>query len=287
MNPIGLFILLFLSTGALAEPPRRIITLGGNVSETVCALGACDSIVATDSSSIFPERLSKLPQLGYARALHAEGLIAQKAELILASTSAGPESVLEKLTRSGIKIAKVDGASTVSAAQARIIALGGILDKKAEADTLLKQMDRDLLTLEQRRLEIGTPQKVLFIYARGSRVLQLAGDKTAAAAMIELAGARNALTGFTEYKGLTPEAVVAAAPDLILMTEDGLQSVGGREGVWKLPGLSMTPAFSTRRLVVMNDLFLLGMGPRLGQAAGFLMDAIYSSDRAITPLSRK
>lgn len=287
MNKYCVLVLSLASTIALAESPRRLITLGGHVSETVCALGACDSIVATDSSSLYPERLTKLPQMGYARALHAEGLIAQKADLILATTSAGPDSVLEKVKAAGIKLEKVDGGTTVAAAQARITALGGILNKKAEAETLLKQMSQDLQTLEQRRLQIKKPQKVLFIYARGSRVLQVAGDQTAAAAMIELAGAKNAFTGFTEYKGLTPEAVVAAAPDVILMTEDGLQSVGGRDGVWKLPGLSMTPAFHTKRLVVMNDLYLLGMGPRLGQAAGFLMDAIYSNDRTLNPLSRK
>ncbi len=287
MKHCWLMTMSLISTVALAEPPRRLITLGGNVSETACALGVCDSIVATDSSSLYPEQLTKLPQVGYARALNAEGLIAQKADMILATTSAGPENVLEKVKATGIKLEKVDGGTTVDAAQARILALGGILNKKPEAESLLKQMLGDLQELEQRRQKIKTPQKILFIYARGSRVLQVAGDKTAAAAMIELAGGKNALTGFTEYKGLTPEAVVAAAPDLILMTDDGLQSVGGREAVWKLPGLGMTPAFKSKRLVVMNDLYLLGMGPRLAKAAGSLMDAIYASDPTVTPLSRK
>jgi iron complex transport system substrate-binding protein len=277
MNRFLVVTLSLIPTLASAKDARRLITIGGSVSETACALGYCESIVATDSSSLYPTSLTKLPQVGYARALNAEGLIAQKADLILATASAGPDSVIEKVKATGIKFQAVDGGITVDAAKARITALGEILDKKADAKNLLQYLDKDLQTLQMRKLEIKTPQKVMFIYARGAKVLQVSGDHTAAASMIELAGGKNAFTGFTEYKGLTPEAAVAAAPDVILMTKDGIASVGGLEAVWKLPGLAMTPAFQKKRLIVMEDLFLLGMGPRLGKAALQLMDELYLS----------
>jgi iron complex transport system substrate-binding protein len=276
MKRFGLLALSFLALQALAETPRRLITVGGHVSETVCALGACERIVATDSSSLYPARLTKLPQVGYARALNAEGLLAQKADVIITTTSAGPDSVLERVKSTGISLQKVDGGITVDAAKARIMALGGILNKKAEADGLVTE------------LQITAPQKILFIYARGSKVLQVAGRNTAAATMIELAGGINAFSGFSDYRALTPESVVAAAPHVILMTQDGLDSLGGPDAVWSLPGLAMTPAFRKKRLVVMNDLFLLGMGPRLGKAALSLMNELYAGDgNRIAPLSRK
>ncbi|WP_141733514.1 heme/hemin ABC transporter substrate-binding protein [Oligoflexus tunisiensis] len=269
------FTVAVVATMAQAEAPRRLITISGNVSETVCALGYCDHIVATDSSSLYPEKLTKLPQVGYSRALNAEGLISQKADLILTTLNAGPHGILEKVKATGIKIQTVDGGITVDAAKSRITALGDILGKKAEAAKVLKDLDQDLQSLQNRRMEIKAPLKVMFIYARGARIQQVSGEKTAAATMIELAGGKNAFTGFTEYKSLTPEATVAAAPDVILMTSDGITSVGGRDNVWKLPGLSMTPAFLKKRLVVMEDLYLLGMGPRLGKAALQLMDELY------------
>jgi iron complex transport system substrate-binding protein len=273
---LALMLSLTLSSKLLmAESARRIITISGNVSETVCALGDCGSIVATDSSSLYPENLTKLPQVGYARDLNAEGLLAQKADLLLTTPSAGPDTVLEKIKATGIRIEKVDGGITVDAAKARIASLGEILGRQAEADRLTKELQSDLRKLEARRLPIKSPLKVMFVYARGARVLQVSGDKTAAATMIELAGARNAFSSFTEYKALTPEATVAAAPDVILMTKDGMAAVGGTENVWKLPGLAMTPAFTKKRLVVMDDLYLLGMGPRLGKAALDLMDKLY------------
>jgi iron complex transport system substrate-binding protein len=269
------FALTLSSNQLMAESTRRLITISGNVSETVCALGYCESIVATDSSSLYPESLTRLPQVGYARALNAEGLLAQKADLILTTASAGPDSVLEKVKATGIRIEKVDGGITVDAAKARIASLGEVLGRKVEAERLTKELNGDLKKLETRRLLLKAPLKVMFVYARGARVLQVSGDRTAASTMIELAGARNAFSSFTEYKALTPEATVAAAPDVILLTKDGLAAVGGTENVWKLPGLAMTPAFQKKRLVVMDDLYLLGMGPRLGKAALDLMDKLY------------
>jgi len=162
----------------------------------------------------------------------------------------------------------------VAAARSRIQELGVILKRPAEAERLLQDLDTDLATLKDHKQRIKAPQKILFLYARGSKVLQVAGEGTAAATMIELAGGINAFSQFKDYKTLTPEAVVASAPDVILITRDGLASVGGREGVWNVPGLNKTPAFRTKRLVVMDDLFLLGMGPRLGKAALTLMNEI-------------
>lgn len=274
MKRSWLFILSMMASEGWADTPRRLMTLGGSVSETVCALGACDSIVAVDSSSVYPPRLKQVPQVGYARTLNAEGLLAQKAEVILATDHAGPASVLERVKSTGISLEKVDGGTTVAAARSRITALGDILKKKPEAERLLQELDTDLATLKDQRQTITSPQKILFIYARGSKVLQVAGQDTAAATMIELAGGINAFSQFKDYKSLTPESVVAAAPDVILMTRDGLASVGGPGGVWKLPGLNKTPAYQKKRLVVMDDLFLLGMGPRLGKAALTLMNEI-------------
>jgi iron complex transport system substrate-binding protein len=274
MKRSWLLPLLMFTSKVAADTPQRLITLGGHVSETVCALGACDSIVATDSSSLYPPRLKQVPQVGYARSLNAEGLLAQKADLILATDHAGPVSILERVKSAGISLEKVDGGTTVEAAKSRITALGEILKKKPEAERLLHELETDLATLKDQRQKITAPQKILFIYARGSKVLQVAGQNTAAATMIELAGGINAFSQFKDYKSLTPESVVAAAPDVILLTRDGLSSVGGAGAVWKLPGLNKTPAYQKKRLVVMDDLFLLGMGPRLGKAALTLMNEI-------------
>ncbi len=67
-------------------------------------------------------------------------------------------------------------------------------------------------------------------------------------------------------KPLSPEALVTARPDALLLLTAGLESVGGVDGLLALPGVAQTPAGRTRRVLAYDDQYLLGMGPRVGQA---------------------
>jgi len=63
----------------------RIISIGGAVTETIFALGQETKIVGTDTSSVFPEAATRLPQVGYQRTLSAEGVLSLKPNLVLAT----------------------------------------------------------------------------------------------------------------------------------------------------------------------------------------------------------
>ena len=108
---------------------------------------------------------------------------------------------------------------------------------------------------------------------------QVAGANTPADAMIGAAGGVNAAAeaGIVEFKPLSPETVVAAQPDVILVLEKGLESVGGVGGLLAIPGLADTPAGQARRVVALDDLYLLGMGPRTGQALADLVAAFHAA----------
>ena len=121
----------------------------------------------------------------------------------------------------------------------------------------------------------STP-RILFIYARGAGTMQVAGAGSSAEAMIELAGAENAIIGFEGYKPMTAEAVAAAAPDVILMLNRGIESIGGIDGLLEQPGIALTPAGKNRRVVAMDDLLLLGFGPRLGKAVLTLTQKLHA-----------
>ena len=116
--------------------------------------------------------------------------------------------------------------------------------------------------------------RILFIYARGARMLNISGHTTSAHAMIELAGGENAFGDIKGFKPMTSEAVVAAAPDAILMLARGVDSIGGDNKILDLPGIALTPAGKNKNLIVMDDLKLLGFGPRLGDAVLELTQAL-------------
>lgn len=248
------------------EDTSRLVTLGGPVTEIVFALGAGNKVVGVDSSSIYPEEATQLPQVGYQRQLAAEGVLALNPTLILATTEAGPPEAVAQLKDSGVTVLILPAAESVEGAKAKIRGLAQALSLEAKGEVLIQKLEIDLAEAEQLQAQVSSKPKVMFIYARGPGAVNVAGLETAADAMIRLAGGVNVAQDYEGYKPLTAEAAVAAAPEVLLLLSRGLESVGGKEELLKQPGLAQTPAGQSGRVIAMDDLYLLGFGPRLGQA---------------------
>ena len=136
-------LLLVLSTflgfnsPLLAEVAKpRVITLGGPVTETAFALGVGGQLVGTDTSSVYPDAATKLPQVGYQRAVAAEGVLALKPDLVLATNEAGPPAALEQIRAAGVKVVLVPNEYSVAGAQAKVRAIAAALGCDAEGDKL-------------------------------------------------------------------------------------------------------------------------------------------------------
>ena len=252
----------FFAVAASAQ--NRVVAVGGAVTETVYALGAESRLVGCDTSSVYPEAATKLPQVGYARTLSAEGVLALKPDLILGTDETGPPAVVQQLRDSGVRIVLVKSADhSVLGTQAQVRAVAEALGLKDKGEAIAAKLGRDFAAVPK---PAKTP-RVLFLYARGGGTMNVAGRATAADAIIGLAGGVNAVDGYEGYKPLTAEAAISAAPDVILLPSRGMDSVGGLDGVLSQPGLAQTPAGKARRVVAMDDLLLLGFGPRAGEGA--------------------
>ena len=95
-----LVLIALLPIVALAASRERVVALGGDVTEIVYALGAQSSLVARDSTSQWPEAANALPDVGYLRQLNAEGILATRPTLVLASAQAQPSLALKQLEQS-------------------------------------------------------------------------------------------------------------------------------------------------------------------------------------------
>jgi iron complex transport system substrate-binding protein len=266
-----------------SAPAKRIVSLGGPVTETVFALGEGGRVVAVDLSSVWPPEAAKLPKVGYHRALSAEGVLSLNPDLVLGSDEAGPPAVLDQIRAAKVRVSLVPVEYTVEGARSKILAIAKILGKDKEGGNLVASLDADVKKAKGRVAASKARPRVLFIYARGQGTLSVSGRGTAADAMIALAGGVNAVTGYEGYKPLTPEALAAANADVILMTTRGvilmttrgLESVGGRPGLLAQPGVALTPAGKARDIVALDDELLLGFGPRLGQGVLALTVALH------------
>ncbi len=263
------------NTGAITQPPNdtpktkkeRLVVLGGALTETVYALGLGDQVVGVDTSSVYPEQTQALPKVGYHKRLSAESLLSLNPTQVLLTDEAGPAAALEQLQQAGVTLVQVPSGYGQSKATERIKAIAKALGQEAKGQELVKHIDDQLAAHKASLKGAPTGPKVLFIYARGHRVLLVSGTNTAADEILTLAGAQNAITDFEGFKPLTPEAVIGATPEAILIPNKGLKSIGGIDGLLKLPGLADTPAGKTRKVVTFDDLKLLGFGPRTAEAA--------------------
>ena len=260
---------------AVAQAPGqpRVVSVGGAVTETLFALGAQGQLVGVDTTSLFPAEATRLPQVGYARTLSAEGLLALRPGLLLASAEAGPPQVLAQLRQAGVRVEVLDEQHRFEGVLARTQRMGQLCSREREAAQLVARLQQDWAT--RPRPPAGPAPRVLFVLAHGGGQLRVAGEGTAADAMLQLAGARNALAGLQGYKPLTAEAALQAAPELILCTDQGLQVQGGADGLLKAPGLALTPAGRAGRVASMEALLLLGFGPRLPQAVAELTSKLH------------
>ncbi|WP_145529251.1 heme/hemin ABC transporter substrate-binding protein [Yersinia alsatica] len=250
-----------LSLGAYLLPlntlaAERIVTIGGDVTEIAYALGAGGEIVARDSTSLQPQAVQKLPDVGYMRMLNAEGILAMKPTMLLVSELAQPSLVLKQVADSGVNVVTVPGQTTPESVAVKINAVAAALHQQEKGQELIKDYQQRLGAVSNTPL----PVKVLFVMSHGGLTPMAAGQNTAADAMIRAAGGNNAMQGFSRYRPLSQEGVIASAPDLLLITSDGVRALGGSEGIWKLPGMALTPAGKNKRLLVVDDMALLGFG---------------------------
>lgn len=265
-------ILLSLPLAAGAEgKEERIVTLGFDVTELVFALGAGDQVVGVDASSLYPAEATRLPKVGYYRKIGAEGVLSLRPSLVVASAMAGPEAALDQLRAAGVRIVSVNEVSDLGSARERITTLAKALDRAEAGKALLAKLDEELGAAAALREKVkAASPRVLFLFSPTPAVLNVGGKETVASQVIALAGGALAVDSFEGYRPISTEALVAAKPDVLLVTERTLASLGGAEKVWEVPGIGLTPAAKGRKLVVLDDALLLGMGPRVGEAVSAL-----------------
>lgn len=131
-------------------------------------------------------------------------------------------------------------------------------------EALIAEVEAAIATAQEEIPDDAEPPRAVLLYLRGAEVQMIAGAGTLGSELLEAAGAVDvaAESGIEGQVPITPEALVDAAPDVIVTTTDGLDSVGGVEGLTEIPGVAETPAAETESVLDFDDQYLLGGGPR-------------------------
>lgn len=270
--------------------PHRIVSADGVTTETLYALGAGDLVIARDSGSTYPPEATDLPDIGLGHQLNPEAILSHKPTVVIGRDRPMSQPAFHILESTGLPVLRLPSDPDIETARENIRALAAYTGTEARGRELIAELDRDLETLAGKvasRKPEDAPA-ILVVYLRPNATL-LMGEDSNAVALARIAGATSAIPGIEGYKPLNAEAVVAAAPEILLCYRNGLDSVGGVDALYRQPGIAETPAARNKRVIAMDDLLLGGFGPRTGQALLELHHALfdvtgpYISDGEPTP----
>ena len=275
-------------TGAevTVESIERIIPLDGDVAEVIFALGLGDNVVATDLSATYPPEADALPEIGYQRALSAETVATFAPTVLLATDIAGPPEALDDMRRLGYPLVIVPNHATSTGAGEKIRAVAAALGVPEEGAELAGALDAAIAEAAVSSDQTGDRPRVVAFYMRGTAAQLVLGRSFNTHWLIEAAGGLDVADsmGIDDSAPISAEAVLAAAPDVLLVTQRGLESVGGIDGLLEIGGLGQTPAGQNRQVLAYDDQLLLGNGPRTAQMLAQLRDDL--SAVVVTPSTK-
>lgn len=239
----------------------RVISLAPGAAEIVWALGLGEVIAGKDLVSSYPGS-DLAPTVNPGHDVAFETLLSLNPDLVLADTSDENSDAVQNLTGLGIPVVAIPEATSVSEISPRIIAVASALGVKATGDELASQTEAKLALVSS---TAESETKIAFLYLRGNAGVYLIGGKGSGAdSIISSLGARDAGTdlGIDGFAPLTAEALAKANPDVLLVMNEGLESVGGIEKLLALPGVSSTSAAQNSAVIQADDRVLLSFGPQ-------------------------
>lgn len=263
------------------------IDISGTISSTVFALGLGDNVVGRDTSTDFPgtEDLPVVTKTGHT--LNAEAIIELAPTVVLTDTTIGPKEVRQQLRDAGIAVVVISSDRRIDTTDDLVTEIAAALGVPTRGEALIARLDAGMHdALAQIAAVVPSDPadraRMLFLYVRGSaNVYYIFGEDSGADSLIDAVGGVDVAgeIGWTGMKPMTAEALVAARPDVLVMMTDGLDSVGGIDGlIERIPAVAETPAGAHRRVIDMADTAVLSFGPRSADVVLAIARALYAPE---------
>jgi iron complex transport system substrate-binding protein len=249
------------------EPPKRIVSLLPSLTESVCELGECARLVATDSFSNWPEYVQRLPKAGGLEDVEVEQVVQAKPDVVLLARA---PRVLDRLRSLGMVTFEFD-ANTYPDIASNITTLGillGVPDRAKSLNTRIEQSVAEIAAEARTHLAGRSP----LVYYEVDSGPYGAGPESFIGEELERLGARNILTpDLGPFPRLNPEYVVRANPDVIVISPNEAPNLVHR------PGWSEIRAVREQRICSFSPEVrdtVVRPGPRIGTGLKALADCL-------------
>jgi len=249
--------------------PDRIVVLAPSLTEVVYGLGEGDRVVGVCAQCDYPEAAARVPRVGGYLTPSVEVILGVRPDLVLVVPSPGNREAVRTLERAGVRVL-VTADRTLDDLWGAIAAIADALGvpDRGRAMTARIQGDLEAVRTQVARLP---PRRVLLVV--GHRPLIVAGGGTLQDELLRIAGGVNVMADAgSAFPQVPLELVVARAPDVILDAAMGTEA-GGQE---LFASLTTVPAVRDGRIVPLAPDQLFRAGPRVGEAAALLAEALHA-----------
>lgn len=253
----------------------RIVSLNGDLTEILFELGFGANVAAIDVTTTFPEEATALPVVGFGQMLTPEAVLGFGPTLVIGDQQVGPPETIQQLRDAGVPVLILQARGSLQGAIDKINELAEVVGAPDAGIELADRVQLEINDALAAAASAAESPNVAYIYVRGPQTLLLFAGGMPTQAMIEGAGAVDVGAGSGAFGPvpLTPEALIAAAPDVIVLPAAGFGALGGADALLNIPGIAETPAGADRNFLVYEEGYFFGLGPRTGQAlAEFVRD---------------
>jgi iron complex transport system substrate-binding protein len=242
----------------LPAPPQRIVTIFSSNTELVVSLGMLDRIVGVEDFTRFPPEVQRIAKVGGRLGFSADAVVAQRPDLVVVTPARqAAHQLVAPMERIGVPILVLLSRSLDEVlGNVRLIAQAGGVPERGEA--LAGRLEARLKTVDARVAGRALPSMLMLTGRLGNGMLLVARADTYTGEAMLRAGGRFALAGAGAVPQVSPEAVLAADPDVLLFagTQDALRDLVSQPG-WR----DMRAVRGGRAVTVARSEFLIP-GPR-------------------------
>ena len=256
----------------------KTIVAGGSLTEIIYFLNEEEKLVAVDITSNYPEKATELPSIGYVRTLSTEGVLSLDPNLILGEEDMGPPLVIDQIKSTGVDLRVIEEDYTLESITGKILCVGEILGVKEKATKLINsELQKNIDNLIDTKLAgVNKNKKVMIILGMDGTSPMVAGLQTSGNGFVEMIGASNIMSSFEGWKPVSAESILVQNPDLIIITNRGLNNFGTIEKLAQHPSLAFTNAAQNLNILAIDGMSLLGFGPRTIEVANTVAEKLKS-----------
>ena len=238
---------------------ERVVVLANGVAEIMVALNAKSIVVGRDISST-ADSLNEIPIVTSGHQVISEKVIALEPDLVIIDASTGPKAAIDQIRSAKIKVVQTPESWSLEDIPSKVLAVGTAIGVPGAAQLLINEL------IDQSSVnQVSGKPRIAFLYLRGTSTVYLIGGPGSGADSLIKAiggvdvGAENLPRAFNT---LTAESLANLNPDVLLVMTKGLESVGGIDGLIKLPGIAQTEAGKRKAIIDVDDSLMLSFGPR-------------------------